>query len=65
MDANVGSLDRAVRIVAGLVILSLFFVLEGPMRWFALIGLVPLTTGLIRWCPAYSVFGIRPRRAHS
>ena len=59
MEANVGGVDRGVRIVAGLVLLSLVFVLEGNARWWGLIGVVPLATGLLRWCPAYLPFGIR------
>jgi len=58
MKANVGGIDRTVRIIAGLAILSLYFVLEGQTRWWALAGLVPLATGVIRWCPAYLPFGI-------
>lgn len=58
MKANVGGIDRAVRIIAGLAILGLYFVLEGPARWWALLGLVVLATGVIRWCPAYLPFGI-------
>jgi len=58
MKSNVGGIDRAVRIIAGLAILSLYFVLEGTARWWALAGLVPLATGVIRWCPAYLPFGI-------
>jgi hypothetical protein len=58
MKANVGGIDRTVRIIAGLAILSLYFVLEGPSRWWALAGLVVLATGVIRWCPAYLPFGI-------
>jgi hypothetical protein len=58
MNANVGSLDRVLRIVAGLAILSLFFILDGPYRWWALVGLVPMGTGLIARCPAYLPFGI-------
>ena len=58
MKANVGGIDRTVRIIAGLAILSLYFVLEGPARWWALAGLVVLATGVIRWCPAYLPFGI-------
>jgi hypothetical protein len=37
----------------------LFFVLDENTRWWALIGLVPLLTGLIGWCPAYLPFGLR------
>ena len=63
MNANVGGVDRAVRIVAGLAILGLYFVLKGDARWWALIGLLPLATGLIGWCPAYVPFGIRTCKA--
>ena len=58
MKANVGGVDRGLRIVVGLVILGLFFFVEGPHRWWALIGFVPLLTGLMGWCPAYAIFGI-------
>ncbi len=57
MKMNVGSLDRTVRIVGGLAILALFFVVDEPLRWWTLFGLVPLATGLIGWCPAYLPFG--------
>lgn len=66
MNKNVGGIDRVIRILLGIIVLSLFFVLEGNLRWWALAGLVPLMTGLIGWCPAYLPFGIRtcarPRR---
>ena len=58
MKKNVGGIDRIVRIIAGLLILSLFFVLDDGYRWFALIGVVPLLTGLSRHCPLYSPLGI-------
>ena len=57
MKANVGNADRVIRIVAGILILSAVFLLEDNARWFGLIGIVPLATGLIRWCPAYSLLG--------
>ena len=62
MEANVGGVDRIVRIVVGLALLSLLFVLEGNARWWGLLGLVPLATGLLRWCPAYLPFGIKTCR---
>ena len=62
MEKNVGGIDRSVRIIAGLVILSLFFVVDASYRLWALAGLVPLITGLIGWCPAYLPFGIRTCR---
>jgi hypothetical protein len=58
MQVNVGKADRFVRVVAGLAMLSLFFFLEGGERYWGLIGLLPLATGLFRFCPAYSIFGI-------
>lgn len=58
MKINVGDVDRLIRIVAGLAILSLFFLAEGNLRWWGLVGLVPLATGLFRWCPAYTLLGI-------
>jgi Inner membrane protein YgaP-like, transmembrane domain len=56
MTKNVGATDRIVRIVVGLGILSLAFV--GPHTPWGYVGLVPLVTGLIGWCPAYLPFGI-------
>lgn len=58
MKANVGSIDRTLRILAGIALLALIFVLEGNARWFGLIGFVPLATGLFRFCPAYALFGL-------
>jgi hypothetical protein len=58
MKANVGGIDKVIRIVAGLAILSLVFVLEGSARWWGLVGLVPLFTGLFGVCPAYSLLGL-------
>jgi hypothetical protein len=58
MKANVGGIDRGVRIAVGIVLLALIFVLEGDARWLGLIGLLPLATGLTRFCPAYALFGM-------
>jgi hypothetical protein len=59
MEKNVGGIDRVVRIVVGLALLSLVFLLDGDSRWWGLIGLVPLATGTLGWCPAYLPFGIK------
>lgn len=58
MKSNVGTADRVARIVFALALFSLYFFLEGNARWFAAIGLVPLLTASISYCPLYSVFGI-------
>jgi len=57
VNRNVGAIDRFVRIVLGLALLSLVFV--GPHPWFGLVGLVPLVTGLVGFCPLYRLFGLR------
>jgi len=57
MNANVGGIDRILRIVAGVVLIILaIFGIGSPWTW---IGVVPLATGLLGWCPAYTLFGLR------
>lgn len=58
MTANVGGTDRILRIVVGLVLVSLFFVLEGNARYLGLIGLVMIATAVFRFCPAYTLLGM-------
>lgn len=58
MKENVGSTDKVIRVVAGLAILSLLFILEGNARWLGLIGLLPLLTAITGFCPGYMPFGI-------
>lgn len=57
MPRNEGAIDRILRVIAGLAILSLAFI--GPKTPLAYLGLVPLLTGLVGFCPAYALFGIR------
>lgn len=56
MKKNVHSIERGIRIVIGLVLVSLAFV--GPANSWFLLGLIPLATGLIGWCPPYTLLGI-------
>lgn len=58
MKQNVGTVDRWIRIVLGVVLLSLLVFLSGPIRWIGLIGLIPLVTGILNFCPIYALFGI-------
>ncbi|MEE4160936.1 MAG: DUF2892 domain-containing protein [Woeseiaceae bacterium] len=53
---NEGTVDRVVRVAAGLAILSLVFV--GPQTPWGWLGLVPIVTGALGSCPVYSLFGI-------
>lgn len=55
MIQNVGGIDRVLRILIGLVLIALVFV--GPQTAWGWIGIVPLATGLLGWCPPYSLFG--------
>ena len=56
MSANVGGIDRILRIVVGLALIAMVFI--GPQTAWGWIGLVPLLTGLFRFCPAYSLIGM-------
>lgn len=56
MKLNVGGIDKVLRIIAGLVLIVLAFMGIGtPWTW---IGVVPLATGLIGWCPLYPLIGL-------
>ncbi|HEY9053051.1 MAG TPA: DUF2892 domain-containing protein [Gammaproteobacteria bacterium] len=54
--ANVGGIDKVLRIVAGLILIALVFV--GPQTPWGWIGLVPLITGLVGFCPLYKIIGM-------
>ncbi|HTK31270.1 MAG TPA: DUF2892 domain-containing protein [Candidatus Saccharimonadaceae bacterium] len=54
MKPNVGGLDRAFRIVLGLVVIGVGVYFKS---WWGALGLMPLLTGLLRWCPVYLPFG--------
>jgi hypothetical protein len=56
MSHNTNPLDRGIRIVLGLVLLSLYAF--GPKTAWGLLGLVPLITGVIGFCPLYRVLGL-------
>lgn len=56
MNKNEGTIDRALRVVVGLVLLALVFV--GPKTMLGLIGIVPLATGLVGFCPLYRLVGM-------
>jgi hypothetical protein len=56
MKKNVGFAERAIRVVLGLLVLSLAFI--GPQSTWAYLGIIPLATGLIGWCPPYALLGI-------
>ena len=56
---NVGGIDRALRIIVGIALLALFFIYpDASWRYWTLIGIIPLATGLLSTCPLYSILGL-------
>jgi O-antigen ligase len=56
MTKNIGGIERIVRIVAGLILIAL--AATGTVGLWGWLGLVPMATGLMGWCPPYSLLGI-------
>ncbi|MFC4622036.1 DUF2892 domain-containing protein [Comamonas nitrativorans] len=56
MKANMGGVDRVLRILVGIVLISL--AATGQVGWWGWLGVVPLATGLMRFCPLYTLLGI-------
>lgn len=63
MTKNAGTTDRAVRAIAGIALIAL--TLSGYLGAWGWIGIVPLVTALIGWCPAYTLFGFNTCKASS
>ena len=57
MKANIGTIDRSLRIIAGLLLIGLS--LSGVIGVWGWVGLVPLATGIFRFCPVYTLLGIK------
>lgn len=60
MTKNIHPIERGVRVAVGLLLISIAF--WGPSSLWFLIGIVPLATGLLGWCPPYAMFGINTCR---
>jgi len=58
LEPNVGRKDRLIRIIAGVVIVGLGLYFKS---WWGVIGLVPIATAVLRWCPAYAPLNIDTR----
>ncbi|MBM3395596.1 MAG: DUF2892 domain-containing protein [Betaproteobacteria bacterium] len=59
MSINVGALDRVVRISVGFMLVTWLLGVQGPARWWGLMGLVLLGTGWSSFCPPYRMLGAR------
>lgn len=55
MQTNVGSIDKVIRIIAGVAIIAAGVMYQ---NWWGAVGIVPLATALMGWCPPYSILGI-------
>jgi hypothetical protein len=62
MKKNMGTADRVIRGAIGIAILAAGYHYES---WFGLVGLIPLATAFVSWCPAYLPFGISTSRNHA
>lgn len=60
MNLNVGGADRVIRIVAGLALIGA--AATGMVGWWGWLGIVPLATGAIGWCPPYALLGINTKK---
>ena len=57
MPKNEGTIDRVLRVIVGAILIALVFV--GPQTPWGWIGVIPLVTGFVGWCPAYRLLGLR------
>ena len=62
MKLNVGGIDRVMRIAVGLILIGL--TLAGQIGIWGWLGLLPLLTGIFKFCPAYAIFGINSCPMH-
>lgn len=63
MQVNVGSIDRVIRALIGIVLIALVFV--GPQTAWGWLGIIPLITAFVGICPAYSLLGIKTCKTKS
>ncbi|MBT8128756.1 MAG: DUF2892 domain-containing protein [Gammaproteobacteria bacterium] len=61
MKQNIGNTERAIRAIVGIALISLVFV--GPQTVWGWIGVIPLATAIIGWCPPYALLGINTCKA--
>jgi hypothetical protein len=59
LKANVGSTDRIIRFVLGTVIIVVGFYFKS---WWGVVGVVPIVTGLLNYCPAYNLIGVSTKK---
>nr|WP_209455068.1 DUF2892 domain-containing protein [Thermoanaerobacterium butyriciformans] len=58
VKSNIGTVDKIIRYVIGIILLCLLFFLKGNARYWGLLGLIPILTAAFGYCPLYKIFGI-------
>lgn len=61
MQPNIGKLDATIRYTVCIVLLAIVFLVDGPWHWAGLLGIIPIATAAIYWCPVWKLFGINTR----
>lgn len=59
MTTNVGTIDRVLRVAIGVALIAFALMSTASYAWLAWIGIVPILTAAVGWCPAYFIFGLR------
>ncbi|MEW6764476.1 MAG: DUF2892 domain-containing protein [Pseudomonadota bacterium] len=62
MKTNVGIADMIVRIFVGVVLIGM--AITGVIGWWGYIGIIPILTGIVRFCPAYAILGLNTKDKH-
>lgn len=60
--SNIGKTDKVIRVITGIILLSLLFILDGNIRYIGLIGFIPLITAIVGFCPLYKLLGINTNK---
>ncbi len=58
MTRNIGNTERLLRAILGIALIAGFFLTSGTYSWLYLLGIIPLGTAIIGWCPPYCLLGI-------
>ena len=59
MTRNVGLIDRVLRVLVGAGLIAAALLVDHPYAWAGWIGVIPVLTGIVGFCPAYTLFGLR------
>ena len=65
LQPNIGKLDAGIRYLVGIVLLLGVVLIDSPWRWLGLIGIIPIVTAAVNFCPVWRLFGINTQeRGH-